>query len=317
MTSDERENASEECDEELEYAARGCSEDGLERKKVCTNDCVPCELPMKSVAFARFERTEERLNRVEISRHRGEEIRGIGDNRRKEEIEEREDRAENEHIDQQRGDEARHMAPDEKSDPRLDGRSDDDGGQDEEREVAQKPENIRARDDEQRGNDSAWRDGNMYILIHTGILAYSLLFYCYSDAFDDFGNGEAFLFARVAMAKCDGIFEFWLFAECIEINRDAEGRADLVLAAIALADIAVIVPGDCGMHLFEFRTHFSRAFATSSGLFFNSGETIAFTGAILGASARYVRISPPSSSSRYALVRIARIRPVDTEATAR
>ena len=48
---------------------------------------------------------------------------------------------------------------------------------------------------------------------------------------------EAVLDATVAVANC-----YCLIFESLEIYCDAEGRADLILAPIALADIAVIIP---------------------------------------------------------------------------
>ena len=48
--------------------------------------------------------------------------------------------------------------------------------------------------------------------------------------------------SRIAIADGDGILEFRLFTESVKIDSDTHWRADLVLAAVALADIAVVVP---------------------------------------------------------------------------
>ena len=60
---------------------------------------------------------------------------------------------------------------------------------------------------------------------------------------------HALLRARVAVAHRHGVLVrcpviALPFAKRIEIHRDAERRADLVLRVIALADVAAVVPGD-------------------------------------------------------------------------
>src|SRR3989344_360393 len=57
-------------------------------------------------------------------------------------------------------------------------------------------------------------------------------------------DGEALLLARVAMAKRHGVFKGRVFAQGVEVNRDAKGRANLILTTIALANVAVVVPRD-------------------------------------------------------------------------
>ncbi len=49
---------------------------------------------------------------------------------------------------------------------------------------------------------------------------------------------HAHLGHRIALAHGNG-----LIFEGLEVDRDAEGRADLILGVVALADIAALVPG--------------------------------------------------------------------------
>src|SRR5258708_7558321 len=76
------------------------------------------------------------------------------------------------------------------------------------------------------------------------------------DELSEVGNFYALLGAGVAIAEGDGIFVFGLFAEGVEIDGDAERRADLVLAAVALADVAVVVEHDAGNIFFQQSKYF-------------------------------------------------------------
>ena len=56
---------------------------------------------------------------------------------------------------------------------------------------------------------------------------------------------QAFLFHRIAVADGDGVFDFiTTLAERFEVDRDAEWRADFILAAIAATDGSGVVVGD-------------------------------------------------------------------------
>src|SRR3989338_4391124 len=92
-----------------------------------------------------------------------------------------------------------------------------------------------------------------------GIVAYPFsLLECGLQALNNLRDRESLLLTGVAMAQGDGILEFWFLAECVEVDRDAEGRADFVLAAVTLADIAVVIPRDCWVHLLQFCAYLPR-----------------------------------------------------------
>ena len=69
------------------------------------------------------------------------------------------------------------------------------------------------------------------------------------NAGGDFGNGETLLFARVTVAEGDRVFELRILAKRIEIDRDAERRAYLILAAVSFAYIAIIIKLAHKIHL--------------------------------------------------------------------
>ena len=127
---------------------------------------------------------------------------------------------------------------------------------------------------------------------------------------------HALLRHRVAVAHRDGAV-----LERVEVDRDAERRADLVLAAVAAADRAGVVEVDVPARRAASAAT-SRAIGESCSLR-DSGSTATLTGARRGSSLSTVRVSVPpfafgTSSSRYASTRnaiIARVRPNDGSIT--
>ena len=96
-----------------------------------------------------------------------------------------------------------------------------------------------------------------------------------------------------------------LILERVEIDRDAERRADLVLAAVAPADRACVVEFDVPA-LTQFGGEVARL-RRQIGVP-DSGSTAALTGASRGSSRKTVRLSTPpfafgASSSSYASMR--------------
>src|ERR1700757_444214 len=60
------------------------------------------------------------------------------------------------------------------------------------------------------------------------------------------------------MTEGDGVCKFWLFAKRIEVDGDAKWRANFVLSAVALTNIAIVVPGNRRVHLAKHIAYFSR-----------------------------------------------------------
>ncbi len=84
---------------------------------------------------------------------------------------------------------------------------------------------------------------------------------------------HAFLRAGVAVAYRHRIFILrFAFAKRIEIHRDTERCADLVLRIIALADVTAVIPGDEKL-LLEMIIDLRGRDPTSSGLLARSGNT--------------------------------------------
>ena len=73
--------------------------------------------------------------------------------------------------------------------------------------------------------------------------------------FRQFRGFHPFLFPRIAVANGDGVV-----FRSVEINGNAEGRADFVLPAIALADVAVVVKYYIGNFLFKISVDFAGFF---------------------------------------------------------
>ncbi len=60
------------------------------------------------------------------------------------------------------------------------------------------------------------------------------------------------------MSQRNGIFELRRLAKRIEVDSDAKRRANFILAAIALTDVAVVVPCNCGVYFLELCPHLAR-----------------------------------------------------------
>src|SRR3989344_1206426 len=71
-------------------------------------------------------------------------------------------------------------------------------------------------------------------------------------------NRDSFLLTCIAMANGYRILKFRFLAECGEINSNAVRRAYLILPAVALADVAVVVPHDLRHEFLEHRVHLAR-----------------------------------------------------------
>jgi hypothetical protein len=48
-----------------------------------------------------------------------------------------------------------------------------------------------------------------------------------------------------------GVEEVWVFAQRIKVDDDTVRGTNFVLAAVALADVAIVIPGDITKFLFE------------------------------------------------------------------
>src|SRR3989344_1139736 len=68
---------------------------------------------------------------------------------------------------------------------------------------------------------------------------------------DETVNFYTLLLSCIAVAYRNGIKKFWLFAQRVEIDSDARRRTYFILPAIALSDIAVVVPHDLRDFFFE------------------------------------------------------------------
>ena len=108
--------------------------------------------------------------------------------------------------------------------------------------------------------------------------------------------------AVVAVAEGDGVV-----LERIEIDGDADRRADLVLAAVALADVAVVVPHDARHDFLEHHIDLAR-FRDEFRLVLEKRKTAALIGATALLNFKYVRGSHRRARLRvYADARMARM----------
>ncbi len=69
---------------------------------------------------------------------------------------------------------------------------------------------------------------------------------------------NSFLFSCISVTYGDGISRIWIFlSKRIEVNHDTVRRTYFVLATIALADIAVVIPRDITKFFFKHHEYLS------------------------------------------------------------